>query len=55
VGNTGSCSGDGVAKYYQQQEEILEGFTEMDIVTDKGVLPGMSQVWSLYLLLLCTF
>jgi len=40
---SGSCSGDGVAKYYQQQEEILEGFTEMDIVTDKGVLPGMSQ------------
>jgi len=40
---SGPCSGDGVAKYYQQQDEMLEGFTEMDYVTDNGVLPAMSK------------
>ncbi|KAH9312865.1 hypothetical protein KI387_027900, partial [Taxus chinensis] len=35
--------GDGVAEYYQQQEEMLEGFTEMDTVSERGFLPGMSK------------
>jgi hypothetical protein len=40
-----------VAEYYQQQEEMLEGFTEMDTVAERGYFPGLSKVWSLYLLL----
>ncbi|GLJ08310.1 hypothetical protein SUGI_0086150 [Cryptomeria japonica] len=36
-------SGDGVAEYYQQQEEMLDGFTEMDAVAHCGYLPGMSK------------
>ncbi|GLJ08315.1 hypothetical protein SUGI_0086360 [Cryptomeria japonica] len=36
-------SGDGVAEYYQQQEEMLYGFTEMDTIADCGNLPGMSK------------
>lgn len=37
-------TGDVVAEYYQQQEEMLEGFNEMDALTDRGFLPGMSKV-----------
>lgn len=37
-------SADDVAEYYQQQLEMLEGFTEMDTLTDRGFLPGMSKV-----------
>jgi hypothetical protein len=35
---------DVVAEYYQQQVEMLEGFSEMDTLTDRGFLPGMSKV-----------
>ncbi|XP_068669455.1 metal tolerance protein 11-like [Aristolochia californica] len=34
---------DVVAEYYQQQGEMLEGFTEMDALTERGFLPGMSK------------
>ncbi|GLT66915.1 hypothetical protein SLA2020_392550 [Shorea laevis] len=34
---------DNVAEYYQQQVEVLEGFNEMDALTDRGFLPGMSK------------
>ncbi|XP_019151422.1 PREDICTED: metal tolerance protein 5-like isoform X2 [Ipomoea nil] len=34
---------DNVAEYYQQQVEMLEGFNEMDALTDHGSLPGMSK------------
>lgn len=36
-------SGDDVADYYQQQGEMLEGFTEMDTLTDRGFLPSLSK------------
>ena len=39
-------SGDGGDEYYQQQDEMLDGFTEMDTVAERGFLPGMSEVWS---------
>ncbi|KAL6620372.1 hypothetical protein ACP70R_035511 [Stipagrostis hirtigluma subsp. patula] len=35
--------GDVVAEYYQQQLEMLEGFNEMDTLTDRGFLPGMTK------------
>lgn len=35
--------GDVIAEYYQQQVEMLEGFNEMDTLTDRGFLPGMSK------------
>lgn len=35
--------GDGVAEYYQQQEEMLEGFTEMDAVSEHGYRRTMSK------------
>ncbi|XP_062180935.1 metal tolerance protein 5-like [Phragmites australis] len=35
--------GDDVAEYYQQQLEMLECFNEMDTLTDRGFLPGMSK------------
>ncbi|KAM3404569.1 hypothetical protein ACQJBY_007583 [Aegilops geniculata] len=35
--------GDVVAEYYQQQLEMLEGFNEMDTLTDHGCLPGISK------------
>ncbi|KAM0826184.1 hypothetical protein ACQ4PT_069051 [Festuca glaucescens] len=35
--------GDVVAEYYQQQLEMLEGFNEMDTLTDRGCLPGISK------------
>ncbi|KAK9123561.1 hypothetical protein Sjap_013163 [Stephania japonica] len=38
-----SASEDGVAEYYQQQDEMLEGFNEMDAITDRGFLPQMSK------------
>ncbi|XP_077214493.1 cation efflux family protein isoform X1 [Tasmannia lanceolata] len=34
---------DCVAEYYQQQVEMLEGFTEMDALAERGFLPGMSK------------
>ncbi|KAL5221198.1 hypothetical protein ABZP36_025911 [Zizania latifolia] len=34
---------DVVAEYYQQQVEMLEGFNEMDTLTERGFLPGMSK------------
>ncbi|BBN00929.1 hypothetical protein MPTK1_2g03190 [Marchantia polymorpha subsp. ruderalis] len=30
---------NGIEEYYQQQEEVLEGFTEMDSITEHGYLP----------------
>jgi len=39
------------AEYYQQQVEMLEGFNEMDTLTDRGFLPGMSKVCSINFLL----
>lgn len=33
-----------MAEYYQQQLEMLEGFNEMDTLTDRGCLPGISKV-----------
>lgn len=38
---------DNVADYYQQQVEMLEGFTEMDELAERGFVPGMSKVSSL--------
>lgn len=37
-------TGDVVAEYYQQQVEMLDGFNEMDALTERGFLPGMSKV-----------
>ncbi|XP_008233556.1 PREDICTED: metal tolerance protein 11 isoform X1 [Prunus mume] len=34
---------DNVAEYYQQQVEMLEGFTEMDVLAERGFIPGMSK------------
>lgn len=34
---------DDVAEYYQQQVEMLEGFTEMDVLAERGFIPGMSK------------
>ncbi|KAA8539410.1 hypothetical protein F0562_026102 [Nyssa sinensis] len=34
---------DNVAEYYQQQVEMLEGFNEMDILAERGFIPGMSK------------
>lgn len=33
-----------MAGYYQQQVEMLEGFTEMDELAERGFVPGMSKV-----------
>lgn len=34
-----------VAEYYKQQERLLEGFTEMETMTETGGFPGaLSQV-----------
>lgn len=35
---------DNVAEYYQQQVEMLEGFTEMDALADRGFVPRLSAV-----------
>ncbi|KAM3404570.1 hypothetical protein ACQJBY_007583 [Aegilops geniculata] len=40
---TAQGPGDVVAEYYQQQLEMLEGFNEMDTLTDHGCLPGISK------------
>lgn len=37
---------DNVAEYYQQQVEMLEGFNEMDALSERGFVPGMSKVVS---------
>ncbi|CAK9176528.1 unnamed protein product [Ilex paraguariensis] len=34
---------DNVAEYYQQQVEMLEGFSEMDALSERGFIPGMSK------------
>ncbi|CAN1257644.1 Metal tolerance protein 6 [Linum perenne] len=34
---------DHIAVYYQQQVEMLEGFTEMDALADRGFIPGMTK------------
>ncbi|CAM8964868.1 hypothetical protein QQ045_003386 [Rhodiola kirilowii] len=34
---------DNVAEYYQQQVEMLEGFSEMDALAERGFVPGMSE------------
>ncbi|KAG0450393.1 hypothetical protein HPP92_026804 [Vanilla planifolia] len=34
---------DVVAEYYQQQVEMLEGFGEMDVLTERGFLPKLSK------------
>ncbi|KAL2896549.1 Metal tolerance protein 5 [Bienertia sinuspersici] len=34
---------DDIAEYYQQQVDMLEGFSEMDALADRGFLPGMSK------------
>nr|POE85367.1 metal tolerance protein 5 [Quercus suber] len=39
----GSGPKDNVAEYYQQQAEMLEGFNEMDELTERGSLPRMSK------------
>ncbi|KAL3677692.1 hypothetical protein R1sor_020648 [Riccia sorocarpa] len=31
---------NGIDEYYQQQEEVLDGFTEMDCITEHGYLPS---------------
>jgi len=34
-----------VAEYYKQQERLLEGFTEMETITETGGFPGaLSEV-----------
>ncbi|KAL9259369.1 Metal tolerance protein 5-like protein [Drosera capensis] len=43
-----SCLGvsgpeDNVAEYYQQQVEMLDGFNEMDALTERGFIPGLSK------------
>ncbi|XP_041027402.1 metal tolerance protein 11 isoform X1 [Juglans microcarpa x Juglans regia] len=34
---------DYVAEYYKQQVEMLEGFSEMDALAERGFIPGMSK------------
>uniref|UniRef100_A0A2P2MI67 Uncharacterized protein MANES_10G037600 n=1 Tax=Rhizophora mucronata TaxID=61149 RepID=A0A2P2MI67_RHIMU len=34
---------DNIAEYYQQQEEMLEGFNEMDELAERGYIHGMSK------------
>lgn len=34
---------DDVAEYYQQQVEMLEGFSEMDALAERGFVPGLSK------------
>eukprot|EP00268_Persea_americana_P032334 TRINITY_DN3176_c0_g1_i2.p1 TRINITY_DN3176_c0_g1~~TRINITY_DN3176_c0_g1_i2.p1 ORF type:complete len:394 (+),score=64.48 TRINITY_DN3176_c0_g1_i2:204-1385(+) len=36
-------SEDVVAEYYQQQVEMLQGFNEMDALTERGFLPGQTK------------
>ncbi|CAO2815543.1 unnamed protein product [Amaranthus hypochondriacus] len=37
-------SEDDVAEYYQQQVEMLEGFSEMVALAERGFVPGMSKI-----------
>ncbi|KAJ3669170.1 hypothetical protein LUZ60_011120 [Juncus effusus] len=37
------ASEDGVAEYYQQQAEMLDGFNEMDTLAERGFLPGLTK------------
>ncbi|KAL5986106.1 Photosystem II protein D1 [Asimina triloba] len=34
---------DVVAEYYQQQVEMLEQFNEMDVLAERGYIPGMTK------------
>ncbi|XP_074286705.1 metal tolerance protein 11 isoform X2 [Silene latifolia] len=34
---------DDVAEYYQQQVEMLEGFSEMDALAERGFVPGITK------------
>ncbi|CAA6656840.1 unnamed protein product [Spirodela intermedia] len=34
---------DRIKDYYRQQVEMLEGFSEMDILADRGFIPGISK------------
>ncbi|KAH7677992.1 Cation efflux protein [Dioscorea alata] len=36
-------SEDVVAEYYEQQVQMLDGFSEMDTLADRGFLPGVSK------------
>ncbi|KMZ71784.1 Metal tolerance protein 5 [Zostera marina] len=36
-------AGNDVAEYYQQQVEMLESFDEMDVLADRGYIPGMTK------------
>lgn len=44
---------DNVAEYYQQQVDMLEGFTEMDALAERGFIPGMSKVVLYYIMFSC--
>lgn len=48
----GLASEDEVAEYYQQQIEMLDGFTEMDALAERGYLPGMSKVYMIFVYIL---
>ncbi|WCJ19514.1 Cation efflux family protein [Euphorbia peplus] len=39
----GGFGPDDVAEYYQQQVEMLEGFTEMDALAERGFVPGLTK------------
>ena len=50
----GSGPEDNVAVYYQQQAEMLEGFNEMDKLTECGSLPRMmSEVHKIIFIAKC--
>lgn len=34
----------GIDEYYRQQEEMLEGFEEMDTIAERGYMPSTTQV-----------
>lgn len=53
-------AGNDVAEYYQQQVEMLESFDEMDVLADRGYIPGMTKacfssfsVLAFYRLIVC--
>ena len=49
----GSGPEDNVAEYYQQQAEMLEGFNEMDELTERGSLHRMSKVHKIIFIAKC--
>lgn len=49
----GSGPEDNVAEYYQQQAEMLEGFNEMDELTERGSLHRMSKVHKIIFIVKC--